>query len=103
MFALAAAEPQRSDGRGGVLQQPVPKFRVAPRVRDHPCAVARPDLGLVGVDQEIQRRGIDIALVGQQSLERADPQLQRREFAALVVVEMVVLRMGVVIGPGAIL
>src|SRR5208283_935435 len=39
---------------------------------DHPGAVARANLRLVGVDQDIERRRIDVVLLGQQGFERPD-------------------------------
>src|SRR5829696_3498109 len=57
----------------------------------HLGAVARPDLGLVGLDQNIDRRRIDIALLGQDRLEGADPKLDVGELAVFVVVVVVVV------------
>ena len=48
------------------------------------CAVARPDLGLVGLDQKVERSGIDIALFGQDRFERAHAQLGLGQFRMIV-------------------
>jgi hypothetical protein len=42
----------------------------------------RPDLGLIGVDDEVERLGIDIALLGQNGLERPHPKLHLVELGA---------------------
>ena len=54
------------------------EFRIGPGLGDDPRAVVRADLGLVGLDQDVERRRIDVALFDQQRLERAHPQLQSR-------------------------
>ena len=68
-----------------------PVVRIAPGLGDHMRAVARADLGLVGLDQEVERRRVDIALLGQHRFERAHAQLGLGELRMVVVVVMVVI------------
>ena len=49
-------------------------------------AVARADLGLVGLDDGVERGRIDVALLGQHGLQRAHAQLRFRQLGMLVVV-----------------
>jgi hypothetical protein len=48
----------------------------------------RADPGLVGVDDEIERLRVHIALLGEDSLERSPPQLHLAEFRAEIVFVM---------------
>ena len=86
MLALPAGKPERLDRLGGIIQQPLPEFRIAPRPGHDTRPVARPDLGLIGVDQHIQCRGIDVALFDQQRLQRLDPQRRIAELGMIVIV-----------------
>ena len=55
-------------------------------------AVARADLGLVGLDDGVERGRVDIALLGQHGFQRADAKLRLRQLrAVLVIVVMVVI------------
>ena len=49
---------------------------IDPGLRDDARAVARTDLGLVGVDDRVERRPIDQAFLDEQRFERLDPQRQ---------------------------
>ena len=55
----------------------------------------RSDLGLVGFDDGVERRGIGVALLDQNGLERTHPQLGFRQLGRLVIVIVVVMLMGV--------
>ncbi len=79
------------DRLAGVVQQRLLEGRIGPGLGDDLRAVARADLGLVGLDDGIERRRIDIALFGQDGLERAHPQLGLREFGMVVIVVVVVM------------
>src|SRR5207248_11661000 len=74
-LALPARVAERSDGSGGVPKEPVAKLRIDPRPRDHPRAIAWPGLPLIGVDQDIERRRIDVSLLRQDRPQRLDPPL----------------------------
>ncbi len=58
---------------------------IDPRACDDARAVARSDPGLVRVDQDIERSGIDIAFLREHRLQRADAHLHFAELAVLVV------------------
>src|SRR4029078_851369 len=64
-----------------------------------PRAVARPDLGLVGLDDGVERGRVDIALLGQHGFQRAHPKLRLRQLRAVIVV-MVVMMIVVVVMSG---
>ena len=86
VLALAAAVAERRDRRGGVAAQPLAELGVDPRPGHDPGTVARPDPGLVGVDQLVERGRVDVALLGQQRLERPHPDVHLVEFAVIVLV-----------------
>ena len=67
------------------------KSAIDPRPGDHARAVAWADLVLVGLDQLIERGRIDVALLGQQRLERAHPQLDVAELGELAVIVVVMV------------
>ena len=73
--------------------------RIGPRFCHHADAVARADLLLVEVDQEIKRSRIDIAFFGQDRFQRADAQLRLRQLGMVVIV-VVMMVVVVVIVPG---
>jgi hypothetical protein len=89
---LAARETELLDGRGGVGKEPRLVRRIDPCTRDDPGAVARADLGLAGVDQLVERPGIDEPFLGQQRLQRLDAKLGlgQRGSVCIVVIVMVV-------------
>ena len=82
---------QRADRRGGVLQQRLPESGIGPRLGDDERTVARPDLGLVGLDDGIERRRIDVALLGQDRFQGAHAQLRLRQFGAMLVGMIVIV------------
>jgi hypothetical protein len=86
VLALAAGVAERGDGRRGIGQQPFAKGRVDPGPRHHARAVARADAGLVGVDQRVERGGVDVALLREHGFERAHAQVHLAEFAVVVAV-----------------
>ena len=77
--AMAAVASVMSQSRIG---------RIGPGLGDDAGAVARADLGLVGLDQGVDRRRIDIAFLDQDGFERPHPQLDFRQMAMVVVVVM---------------
>ena len=89
---------ERADRLGGVREQRLLEARIAPGLRHHALADVRPDLRLVGLDDQIERGGIDVALLGQDRLERAHAQLQLGELGAVVVASVAVIL--VVLGDG---
>ena len=76
------------------LMQPGAIGRIGPGAGHHAGAVARADLGLVGLDQKVERGGIDIALLGQDGFERAHAQFGLGQFRMVVVVMMMVVMAG---------
>ena len=70
---IAAGQIQRRNGGVGVFAEPLGKVSVAPGFCHHLGAVARPDLGLVGVDERIDRCRVDVTLLCQQRFESAEP------------------------------
>ena len=54
--------------------------RIGPGFGDHLRAVVRADLGFIGLDDGIERGGIDVALFGQDRLERAHAQFGLGQF-----------------------
>ena len=85
MVADGAHVAERGDRRGGILQQRLPEGGIGPRPGDDEGAVARADLGLVGLDDGIERRRIDVALLGQDRFQGADAQLRLRQLRAMLV------------------
>ncbi len=53
-------------------------------------AVARADLGLVGLDDGVERRRVDVALLGQHGFQRAHAKLRLRQLRAVLVVMVVI-------------
>ncbi len=74
-----------------ILEQAGAKGGIGPGPRHHAGAVARPDLGLIGFDQEIERCRIDVALFGQDGLERAHAQLGLGQFRMIVMMMVIVV------------
>ena len=54
------------------------KCRVGPGLGDDDGAVPRADLGLVGLDDGVERGRVDVALFGQDGFQRADAKLRLR-------------------------
>ena len=91
VLALTAAEAELGDRLRRVVEKPVAVGGIAPGLGDDPGAVARADLRLVGLDEDVERGRIDVALLGQKRLERADAKLDLVEMRVLVVVIVDVL------------
>ena len=83
--------PSVGDRLGGVGEQRLLELGIDPGLGDDAGAVVRADLGLVGLDDGVERRRIDIALLGQDGLQRADAELGVGELRAVVVVMIVVV------------
>ena len=90
---VRATWPSVADRRGGVFQQRLPECRIGPGLGDHLRAVVRADLGLVGLDDGVERGRLDIALLGQDRFERAHADLHLGQFRAMLVVMVVVVIM----------
>jgi hypothetical protein len=75
VLALAAAVTELGDGCGGIGLKACAVVGIDPGTRHDFCAIARPDPVLISVDQDIERFGVDIALVDQELFERKHPQL----------------------------
>ncbi len=69
----APGKAERADRVGGVGDEAALELRIGPGLGDDAGADMRPDLGLVGVDDEVERLGIDIALLGQDRLRGPAP------------------------------
>ena len=91
----------RGNSLRGVAQQPVAKLGIDPGPCHHPRAVARSHLRLVGVDQHVQSRRVDVTFLGQYTLQCSHARLRLAEFAVLVVrivIVIVVMMVVVVVG-----
>jgi hypothetical protein len=77
--------------RGGVGQEPLLEFRVRPRFRHDARPDMGPDPGFVGVDDDIERLRVDVALFGQDRLKRADPQLHLAELRTVIMLVVIVV------------
>ena len=91
MIADPAHVAHRGDRLGGVLQQRLLERRIGPGLGDDDRAVARADLGLVGLDDGVERGRIDVALLGQHGFQRAHAKLRFRQLRAVLVVMIVVV------------
>src|SRR5580692_7136102 len=65
MLTLPSGVAELRNGAGRIAQQSIAISAIHPGARDDASAVARADFGLVGVDQRVERRPVDIALLGQ--------------------------------------
>ena len=97
MIADAAHMAERADGLGGVLEQGLAECRVGPGLGDDARAVVRPDLGLIGLDDGVERGGLDIALLSQDRFQRAHPDLHLGQFRAVLVIMVVVVVVRVIV------
>ena len=70
----SASEAELPDGGSAVGEQTLFESRIDPGARHYLRAVARTDLMFVGVNQRVERGGIDQALFHQQRFQRFDPQ-----------------------------
>ena len=78
-----------SKGRGSlgcVFEQRPPKRRIAPGFGDDARADMRADPGLVRLDDAVEGRRFDIALLDQQGLERPNTQLNIGQCRSIVVI-----------------
>ena len=91
MVADPADMAERADGRAGVVEQRLFERGIGPRLGDHLGAVMRADPGFIGLDDGIQRRRINVPLLGQDRLQRAHAQFRLRQFGMVVIVVMVVV------------
>jgi len=65
---------------------------IGPGAGHHAGAIARADLLLIGIDQQAERRRIDIALLGQDGLERARTRSSvSRQFRMVVMMIVIVM------------
>ena len=88
MVANTIDHAKRQHRFAAVFQQRLLERRIGPGLGHRARTDMRPDFGLEGLDNRIERRRIDIALLGQHGLERPHPQLHFREFGAVLVVVM---------------
>ena len=78
------------DRRRGIIEQRLLEGGIGPGLGDDAGAVVRADLGLVGLDDAVDGRGVDIALLGQDRFQRPHPQLHLGQFRAVIVVMIMV-------------
>ena len=69
-----------------VFEEAALESRIGPSPCDHFGAVVRADPRFEGFDDGVERRWIDIALFGEDGLERAHAQLRLGEFRPVIVV-----------------
>jgi len=71
------------------------RHQLRPGAGDDAGPDMRADLGLVGVDDEVEGLGVDVALLGQDGLERAHPQFGFGQVRmVMIVVVMIVIAHG---------
>jgi hypothetical protein len=92
VLALAALVAQRGDGGGCIALQPIGEALIAPGFGDDAGAVARTHFRLIGLDQHVERGGIDIAFFDKERFQRLHPKCDGRKFRALMVVIVSVVR-----------
>ena len=68
------------DRLGGVFQQRLFERRIGPCLGDDLRAIVRADLGLIGLDDRVERGRVDIAFFAQDRFERAHAQLHLGQF-----------------------
>jgi hypothetical protein len=73
---------RRVDRFGRIRQQPLLEFRIDPGTGDDARPDMRANLGLDILDDLVERCGVDIALLGQDRLERLHPELHFGQLAA---------------------
>ena len=78
----------------GVFEQRLLERRIVPGLGDDTRAVVGPDLGLVGLDDGVERGRIDVALLGQHRLQRAHAQLRLGQLRTVLVIVVVVIVLG---------
>ena len=100
MLALAAGIVEFGDRRGRILHQPGAIGRIAPGLGYHADAVARSDLLLIEVDQEIEGRWINIAFLGQDRFQRTHAQFGLRQLGMVVIVVVMVVVIVIMVAHG---
>src|SRR5215831_16334938 len=91
MVADAADMAKRRDRGGAVREEMALELGISPGLRDDARAVARADLGLVSLDDQIERLGIDITFLGQNRFQGAHAELHLTELGAVVIVMMMIV------------
>ena len=94
MIADPADVAERTDRLGRVFQQRLFESRIGPRLGDDPRAIVGADLGFIGLDDGIERRGIDVSLLGQNGFQRSHAQFGFGEFRMVVVMMVIVFGHG---------
>ena len=77
---------ERAQRLGRVLEQRLLERRIAPGLGDDARADMRADPGLVRLDDAVERRRIDIALLDQNGFERPHAQLHLGQCRSIVVI-----------------
>ena len=80
MVADPADVAECGDGGRGIRKQRTLVVRVDPGLGHGARAVVRTNFGLIGLDDEIERGGVDVAFFGQDGFERTHPKLYVGEF-----------------------
>ena len=91
MVADLLLETELRDRLAGVFEQRLAECGIGPGPRHDLRADMRPDLRLVGLDDRIERRRIDVALFRQDRFERPDPELHFRQLGAVLVVMVMIM------------
>ena len=89
MVADPALVTERAHRLGAVVEQRPFERGIAPGLGNDARAGVGADLGLVGLDDEIERSRIDVALLGQDRFQRAHAQLRLGELRPVFVVVVV--------------
>jgi hypothetical protein len=76
VIADAAHKSKRAHGRCCICQQAALEVGIRPGLCHHLGAVVRADACFIGLDDRVERRRIDVALFGQDGLERAHARLR---------------------------
>ena len=85
MIADAADMAERADRLGRIIKQGAFELRIGPGLGDDARAIVRADPGLIGLHDGVERGRIDIALLGQHGLQRADAELDLGQLRVVVV------------------
>ena len=88
VIADPADMAERADGLGRVLEQRAFEFGIGPGLGNNARAIVRADLGLVSLDDGVERSRLDIALFGEHRLERAHAQLDLGQLRMVVIMMM---------------
>ena len=79
---------ERRSGRGCVGEQRLTEGGIGPGAGDDAGADMRADLLFIGLDDRIEGRCVGVALVDQDGLQGAYPEVRFREFRGLVIMVM---------------